>query len=64
MKPNKPQFPDANAHDMPEGVDYSWTSESQQEMSDHYERERMKLPYMSENAQDIENSKRSRGERL
>jgi hypothetical protein len=28
--------------DMPEGVDYSWTAESQDEMSRHYEKEHKK----------------------
>jgi hypothetical protein len=28
--------------DIPEGVDYSWTAESQDEMSRHYEKEHKK----------------------
>ncbi len=60
MKPTTDQWDGISG----EGHNWEWTPERQQEMSDHYERERMKIPYMSENAQDIENSKRSRGERL
>ena len=49
---------------IPEGHDWSWTGESRAEQSEHDERELFKQPYMSRNAEDIENSKRSRGERL
>jgi hypothetical protein len=54
----------AEHHDIPEGVDWSWTGESMDEQADAAERERTKVPYMSRNAEDIENSKRSRGENL
>jgi hypothetical protein len=64
MKPTEPQFPDINKYDIPEGVDWSWTAESQNEQGEHEERERTKIPYLSRNAEDILNSKRSRGERL
>jgi hypothetical protein len=43
---------------------YSWSSENQNEQGEAEEKKRTAIPYMSENAQDIENSKRSRGERL
>jgi hypothetical protein len=49
---------------LPEGIDTSWTAESQNEQAEHAERERTKIPYLSRNAEDILNSKRSRGERL
>ena len=55
---------DQDAHGIPEGHDWSWTGESMAEQSDAEERERTKIPYLSRNAEDIENSKRSRGERL
>ena len=58
------QFPKADNYDIPEGVDWSWTGESMDEQADAEERERTKIPYMSRNAEDIENSKRSRGENL
>ena len=54
----------AENYDIPEGVDWSWTGESMDEQADAEERERTKIPYMSRNAEDIENSKRSRGEKL
>jgi hypothetical protein len=54
----------AENQDIPEGVDWSWTGESMDERADEEERERTKIPYMSRNAEDIENSKRSRGENL
>jgi hypothetical protein len=54
----------AENHDIPEGVDWSWTGESMDERADAEERERTKIPHMSRNAEDIENSKRSRGENL
>jgi hypothetical protein len=63
-KRSESQFPDPNEHEMPEGVDWSWTSESQNELADAAERERTKIPYLSRNAEDMLNSKRSRGERL
>lgn len=53
-----------NKYGVPEGVDWSWTAESQNEQGEAEERERFKQPYLSRNAEDIENSKRSRGERL
>lgn len=53
-----------NTYGVPEGVDWRWTAESQNEQAEEEERERTKIPYMSRNAEDIENSKRSRGERL
>ena len=49
--------------DMPEGFG-TMTPEAQNEQGEEEERKRNKIPYLSENAQDIENSKRSRGERL
>jgi hypothetical protein len=49
---------------LPEGIDWSWTAESQNEQGEEEERKLYASPYLSENAQDIENSKRSRGERL
>lgn len=33
MKKSEDQFPDINKVDMPEGVDWSWTAESQEEMA-------------------------------
>lgn len=57
-------FPKADNYDIPEGVDWSWTAESQNEQGEEEERKQTAIPYLSENAQDIENSKRSRGERL
>lgn len=63
-KRTESQFPDPNKHDMPEGVDWSWTAESQDELAAAAEREHTKIPYLSRNAEDILNSKRSRGERL
>ena len=33
---------ESQGFDIPEGVDYSWTAESQDEMSRHYEKENKK----------------------
>jgi hypothetical protein len=63
-KRSESQFPDPNEHDIPEGIGWEWTSESQNEQGEAAERERTKIPYLSQNAEDIMNSKRSRGERL
>jgi hypothetical protein len=65
-KRSESQWPDIHtiAHgDMPEGFG-TMTPEAQDELAEAAERERTKIPYMSRNAEDIENSKRSRGERL
>ena len=65
-KRSESQFPDINKvdfGDMPEGFG-TMTPESQNEQGEAEERERTKIPYLSRNAEDIENSKRSRGERL
>jgi hypothetical protein len=64
-KRSESQFPDVNNHDMPEGVDWSWTAESQQEMADDMAKND-KISRMAEsldktNAQHY-NSRRSRGE--
>jgi hypothetical protein len=48
-------------YDGGEDPNYAWTSESQDEMSQHYLKEKHKIPHMSENAQSIANSKLSRG---
>ena len=63
-KRSEGQWPDINNYDIPEGVDWRWTAESQDELAQSEEKKRHAIPYLSENAQDIENSKRSRGERL
>jgi hypothetical protein len=47
-----------------EGVDWSWTSESQDERAQAELEKRHRVMPLSDNGQDIENSKRSRGERL
>ena len=57
MKPTQSQFPE---DDRPEGWDHL-TSETMDEMETHY---RPKTMPLSRNGEDIENSKRSRGERL
>lgn len=67
-KRSEGQFTDINSidhGDMPEGFG-TMTPEAQDEQAQEEYKKRYKLPnpYMSENAQDIENSKRSRGERL
>lgn len=65
-KRSESQFPDINSvdfGDMPEGFG-TMTPESQNEQAETIERERTKIPYLSRNAEDILNSKRSRGERL
>ena len=65
-KRSEGQFTDINSIDhgqMPEGFG-TMTPEAQNEQGEEEERKRNKIPYLSENAQDIENSKRSRGERL
>ena len=46
--------------DMPEGFGIM-TPEEQNEQGEEEERKRHAIPYLSDNAQDIENSKRSRG---
>ena len=63
MKHNGTQgFPSHEDADMiPEGINYMHTSESQNEQGESAETEMHKLPYMSDNAQDIDNSRRSRG---
>ena len=38
-KRSETQFPDINKHEMPEGVDWSWTAESQDELLSHYAKE-------------------------
>lgn len=58
------QFPDINdVKDIPERLG-TMTPEEENELADKEERERTKIPYLSRNAEDILNSKRSRGERL
>jgi hypothetical protein len=49
---------------MPEGMDTSWTAESQNEQAEHHRRTMREPRPMSREEEDIENSKRSRGERL
>lgn len=63
-KRTESQFPDINNYDIPEGIGWEWTAEAQNEQGEAEERKRTAIPYMSRNAEDIENSKRSRGERL
>ena len=63
-KRSESQFPDVNKYDIPEGADWSWSSESQNEQAEKEAAARNKIPYLSRNAEDIENSKRSRGERI
>jgi hypothetical protein len=64
MKPTEPQFPDINKEtDVPEGFGYM-TPETENEIAEAEERKRTQIPYLSRNAEDILNSKRSRGERL
>lgn len=65
-KRSESQFPDINSidfGDMPEGFG-TMTPEAQDEQASEEVHKRHKIPYMSRNAEDIENSKRSRGERL
>jgi len=50
--------------DYPEGHDWSWTAESQNEQGEVEASKRHTHRPMSRDAEDIENSKRSRGERL
>ena len=62
------QWPDINSIDhgnMPEGFG-TMTPEAQDEQAQEEYKKRYKVPHphLSDNAQDIENSKRSRGERL
>ncbi len=38
-KRSESQFPDPNQHEQPEGVDWSWTAESQDEKAQHYSKE-------------------------
>jgi len=64
MHPDASQFPDINkVTDVPERFG-TMTPEDENEAADAAERERTKIPYLSRNAEDILNSKRSRGERL
>lgn len=64
MKHNGSQgFPDPNSEDQPEGVDWSWTSESQDERTQHELNERNKIRPMSDEEQSVENSRRSRWEK-
>jgi len=49
---------------MPEGMDFSWTAESQNEQGEEEAKKRHRHRPLSRDAEDIENSKRSRGERL
>jgi hypothetical protein len=41
-KRSETQFPDINKHEMPEGVDWSWTSEWQDEFMSNMEKEHKK----------------------
>jgi len=64
MNPKEAQFPDINkVTDVPERFG-TMTPEDENEMSEAEERKRTQIPYLSRNAEDILNSKRSRGERL
>ena len=64
MKPTEPQFPDINkVTDVPERFG-TMTPEDENEIAEAEERKRTQIPYLSRNAEDILNSKRSRGERL
>jgi hypothetical protein len=60
MKRSEDQWPEAKAEDVPEGFGRI-TPETMDEMETHY---RPKTMPLSRNGEDIENSKRSRGERL
>jgi hypothetical protein len=60
MKRSEDQWPEARAEDVPEGFGHI-TPETMDEMETHY---RPKTMPLSRNGEDIENSKRSRGERL
>ena len=60
MKRSEDQWPKAKAEDVPEGFGYI-TPETMDEMETHY---RPKTMPLSRDEEDIENSKRSRGERL
>ena len=65
-KRSESQWPDINSipyGDMPEGFG-TMTPEAQDEQAQEEAKKRHAIPYMSRNAEDIENSKRSRGERL
>jgi hypothetical protein len=65
-KRTESQFPDINKvdhGDTPEGFG-TMTPEAENEQADAEERKRTAIPYLSRNAEDILNSKRSRGERL
>jgi hypothetical protein len=65
-KRSESQFPDINKvdhGDMPEGFG-TMTPETENEIAEAEERKRTAIPYLSRNAEDILNSKRSRGERL
>lgn len=63
-KRSESQFTDINSIDIPEGVDWRWTAESQDELAQEEAKKRHKIMPLSRNGEDIENSKRSRGERL
>lgn len=60
MKRTEGQWPEPKDSDIPEGWNHL-TPETMDEMEQHY---RPKTMPLSRNGEDIENSKRSRGERL
>jgi hypothetical protein len=60
MKRSEDQWPTPDYSDVPEGFG-TLTPETMDEMETHY---RPKTMPLSRNGEDIENSKRSRGERL
>jgi hypothetical protein len=65
-KRSESQWPNINAisySDMPEGFG-SMTPESQDEQAQYELQKRHRIMPLSRNGEDIENSKRSRGERL
>jgi hypothetical protein len=65
-KRSESQFPDINSvshGDMPEGWG-TMTPEAQDEQAQAELHRRHKIMHLSRNGEDIENSKRSRGERL